>query len=161
MIHNPISPQQVHYGHFVSRDGKNRTYWPLKIKISITPLTWSQRFSFTLWWTANNMSSSTRVRKQFEAGSGDAGVLSSFFCGSTSRLDDRFVSDALLTAPSLASLQWTWWSSLIRWSSVTLKSRPTGFITTFIIVALVRSGSHLSHLWHGRAQPGFYELGPG
>lgn len=74
---------------------------------------------------------------------------------STSKFDERFVSHALLTASSFASLQRTWRSSLTRWSSVTLKSQPTGFITTLIIAALARSVSSLSHLWKGRAQQGF------
>lgn len=79
---------------------------------------------------------------------------------STSKFDERFVSNALLTAPSFVSLQCTWWSSLTGWSSVTLKSHPTGFITTLIIVALAHSARSLSHLWREELSRAFHELRP-
>lgn len=119
-----------------------------------------QQYSSSVWWKANitsvawhlrgNKDFHSRVRRQ-------RSFFKIFFCqaGGTSKFDERFVSDALLPAPSSVSLQCTWCSSLAGWSSVTLKSRPTGFITTLIIVALVRSQGTLSHLWKGRAQQGF------
>lgn len=63
----------------------------------------------------------------------------------TSKSDKSLVFDALLMALRFVSLQCTWWSSLSGWSSVTLKSQPTGFITTLITAAPARSASNLTN----------------
>lgn len=123
------------------------------MNIAIKSPKWNQqKYNLSLWQTANitSVARNFRSNKDFQS---QVKWQRSFFLSRqrTSNLDERFVSDALLTAPSFVSLQCTWQRSLTRWSSVTLKSQPTGFITTLIIVALMHSASITSHLWKGRA----------
>lgn len=163
MSHNPIYPLQIYYGHFVSWGSKIHYYCPFKMNIAIKSPKWNQqKYNLSLWQTANitSVARNFRSNKDFQS---QVKWQRSFFLSRqrTSNLDERFVSDALLTAPSFVSLQCTWQRSLTRWSSVTLKSQPTGFITTLIIVALMHSASTTSHLWKGRAHSRtFHELRP-